>query len=67
MRYAIITALISSIIMTVSAWTSLEESLLNNYGDMIIRPDSMTLCILTTEGDTLVFADSKSGWTALTD
>lgn len=44
--------------MTVSAWTSSEESLLDNYSEMIFRPDPLTLCIVTTEGDTIVFADT---------
>ncbi|MCD4700227.1 MAG: hypothetical protein K8S24_00070 [Candidatus Aegiribacteria sp.] len=57
MRYGIIAALISSIVMTTSAWMS-EEAILTRYSDMIFRPDSMTLCIVTTGGDTLVFADT---------
>ena len=58
MRYGILTILLSSIVMNASAWTQLEESILNNYGEMIFRPDSMTLCVLTTEGDTVVLADT---------
>lgn len=58
MRYAIFTLLISSILLIASAWTPSEELILNNHGETIFRPDSMTLCIVTTEGDTLVFADT---------
>ncbi len=58
MRYGVITVLLSSIILTASAWMSSEESILDSYGEMVFRPDSMTLCIVTTEGDTLVFADT---------
>lgn len=57
MRSGVITVLLSSIILTAFASMS-EESILNNYSEMVFRPDSMTLCILTTEGDTLVFADT---------
>ncbi len=57
-KYGLITALVSSIILTASTWTSSEESLLGNYSEMIFRPDSLTLCIVTAEGDTLVFADN---------
>ena len=57
MRYGIFTALISSIILTASAWMS-EESIFTNFGEMAFRPDSMTLCIVTTGGDTIVFADT---------
>lgn len=35
-----------------------EETIFSLYGDMVFRPDSMTLCIVTTNGDTLVFADT---------
>jgi len=57
MKHSITTVLISSIIMTASAGIT-EESILNNHRETIFRPDSMTLCVLTTEGDTLVFADT---------
>ncbi len=57
MRYGIITALVSSIILTASAWMS-EETIFTRYGEVVFRPDSMTLCIVTTGGDTLVFADT---------
>jgi len=57
MRYGIITALISSLIMTASAGLS-EEGIFRRHGEMVFRPDSTTLCIVTTSGDTLVFADT---------
>lgn len=34
-----------------------EPSTLSLYGDRAFRPDSVTLCIVTDQGDTLVFAD----------
>ena len=58
MRYGLIVALFCSIILTASAWTSSEETFRCNYGEMVFRPDSLTLCIVTTEGDTIVFADT---------
>jgi len=60
MRYGLIAALFFSIIPTASAWTSSEETFLDNYGEMVFRPDSLTLCIVTTEGDTVVFADTPA-------
>ncbi|MCK5115528.1 MAG: hypothetical protein KAR44_02945 [Candidatus Aegiribacteria sp.] len=56
MKCVLFTALICSITLTVSASMS-EETILADYGDLVFRPDSVTLCILTAEGDTLVFAD----------
>lgn len=56
MRYGIIAALVSSIIMTASAWMS-EEGIFSLCGEMVFRPDSTTLCIITTGGDTLSFVD----------
>ncbi|MCK5115527.1 MAG: hypothetical protein KAR44_02940 [Candidatus Aegiribacteria sp.] len=58
MRYGLIAALVCSITLIASAWTSSEETFLGNYGEMVFRPDSLTLCIVTTEGDTVVFADT---------
>lgn len=37
-----------------------EEDYASEPGDLAWRPDSSTLCILTTRGDTLVFTDSRS-------
>ncbi len=34
-----------------------EEALLNTYGDRIFRPDPLTLCIVSTEGDSVFFQD----------
>ena len=42
--------------MTASAWMS-EEGIFRLYGEMVFRPDSTTLCIITTGGDTLSFVD----------
>ena len=59
MKHSIFTVLISLIILTASAGIT-EESVLNDYGEMIFRPDSLTLCIATAEGDTLVFTDAPN-------
>jgi len=56
MRYGIVAILLSSIVMTASAWMS-EETIFTHYGEMVFRPDSTTLCIITTCGDTLSFVD----------
>jgi hypothetical protein len=50
------------------AWASMTEStLLSNYGDLIFRPDSSTLCILTSSGDTVVFENSGNDITSALD
>jgi len=36
----------------------LEENILSRYEDLAFRPDSTTLCIVTAQGDTVVFRDS---------
>jgi hypothetical protein len=44
--------------MTLTAAAGMSEvTLLDLYGDMAFRPDSSTLCIITAQGDTLVFSD----------
>ena len=49
------------LLIVLSAFASavmLEHTILDHYGDMISRPDSTTLLIFTTQGDTVVFKDS---------
>jgi hypothetical protein len=43
----------------------LEETILENYGDLIFRPDSTTLCIVTDAGDTVIFRNSEDVESAL--
>ena len=43
----------------VAAAQRLERSTLSTYGDRAFRPDPGTLCIVTEQGDTLVFADQS--------
>lgn len=37
-----------------------EQSILESYGDRAFRPEESTLCILTGDGDTVVFQDSRN-------
>jgi len=36
-----------------------EAAILARYADLAFRPDSTTLCIITAQGDTLVFPDNR--------
>lgn len=49
--------LISSLMFCVFGWMS-EEDMFSVYGDYVFRPDSTILCIVTIQGDTLLFKDS---------
>jgi hypothetical protein len=57
LRSVLLTAIVFSLVIPAYASMS-EESMLRNYSDQVFRPDSMTLCIVTFEGDTVVFQNT---------
>ncbi len=66
MRRSLWVAALLSIVFSAAAWMS-EETIFSKYGDMVFRPDSTTLCIITFRGDTLVFEDSWEDITCAED
>jgi len=55
--FLILFLLLSSMLVTLNA-SMLEETMLRNYSDVVFRPDSMTLCIIISEGDTVFFRNT---------
>jgi len=48
--FLILFLLLSSMLVALNA-SMLEETMLRNYSDVVFRPDSMTLCIIISEGE----------------
>jgi hypothetical protein len=57
MRSATGALLVSSMVFCAFCWMS-EENIFSKYGDHAFRPESTILCIVSTEGDTVLFRDN---------
>lgn len=58
MKTILWTVLLLSVVFAAIAYVP-EETILTDYGDMVFRPDSSTLCIITEGGDSVLFENNR--------